>query len=31
MMYPDYRRVDEPAAREKFEALWRRRLDPTPA
>ncbi|HYT96387.1 MAG TPA: formate dehydrogenase subunit alpha, partial [Casimicrobiaceae bacterium] len=30
MMYPDYRRVDEPAAREKFEALWQRRLDPTP-
>src|SRR5437763_11961948 len=30
MMYPDYRRVDEPAAREKFEALWERRLDPTP-
>jgi formate dehydrogenase major subunit len=30
MMYPDYRRVDEPAAREKFEALWQTRLDPTP-
>src|SRR5207249_2424027 len=30
MMYPDYRRVDEPAAREKFEALWQCRLDLTP-
>jgi formate dehydrogenase major subunit len=30
MMYPDYRRVDDPAARAAFEALWGRPLDPRP-
>ncbi|WP_151633678.1 formate dehydrogenase subunit alpha [Noviherbaspirillum aerium] len=30
MMYPDYQRVDNPAAREKFEALWGMQLDPQP-
>ncbi len=28
MMYPDYRRVDTPDARSKFEALWHKTLDP---
>jgi formate dehydrogenase major subunit len=27
MMYPDYRRVDEPAAQAKFEAAWGQKLD----
>lgn len=30
MVYPDYQRVDNPAAREKFEALWQVPLDPNP-
>ncbi len=30
MMYPDYRRVDDPTARAKFEALWGASLDPKP-
>jgi formate dehydrogenase major subunit len=30
MMFPDYQRVDDPAAREKFEALWGMPLDGTP-
>ncbi|MFA6312040.1 MAG: formate dehydrogenase subunit alpha [Sterolibacterium sp.] len=30
MMYPDYQRVDNPAARAKFEALWGMPLDPQP-
>ncbi|WP_454766310.1 formate dehydrogenase subunit alpha [Cupriavidus campinensis] len=30
MMYPDYRRVDDPAAIATFEALWGRRLDTQP-
>src|SRR5205085_3827805 len=30
MMYPDYKRVDDPAARAKFESLWGTTLDPTP-
>jgi formate dehydrogenase major subunit len=30
MMYPDYQRVDNPAAREKFERLWGRPLDSRP-
>jgi formate dehydrogenase major subunit len=30
MMYPDYQRVDNPAAREKFEKLWGAPLDSEP-
>jgi formate dehydrogenase major subunit len=30
MMYPDYRRVDNTGARDTFEALWGRSLDPNP-
>ena len=30
MMYPDYRRVDDPAAQAKFEAAWGRALDGRP-
>jgi formate dehydrogenase major subunit len=30
MMYPDYRRVDNAEARERFEALWGCALDPQP-
>ena len=30
MMYPDYQRVDNPAAKEKFEKLWGMPLDGTP-
>jgi formate dehydrogenase major subunit len=30
MMYPDYRRVDDPAARAAFEQAWGRPLDPQP-
>jgi formate dehydrogenase major subunit len=30
MMYPDYQRVDNPAAKEKFEKLWGMPLDPQP-
>lgn len=30
MMYPDYQRVDNPAAQQRFEALWQARLDPRP-
>jgi formate dehydrogenase major subunit len=30
MMYPDYQRVDNSAAKAKFEALWGRALDPKP-
>ena len=30
MMYPDYQRVDNEAARHKFEALWKTPLDPKP-
>jgi len=30
MMYPDYQRVDNPAARKKFEDLWGVPLDPKP-
>jgi formate dehydrogenase major subunit len=30
MMYPDYRRVDNPEARARFEGLWGRTLDPKP-
>jgi formate dehydrogenase major subunit len=30
MMYPDYQRVDNPAAREKFERLWGMPLDARP-
>ncbi|TMG83518.1 MAG: formate dehydrogenase subunit alpha [Betaproteobacteria bacterium] len=30
MMYPDYVRVDDPAARAKFESLWGTTLDPKP-
>jgi formate dehydrogenase major subunit len=30
MMLPDYQRVDNPAARERFEALWDTRLDGKP-
>jgi len=30
MMYPDYRRVDTADARNKFEALWKKTLDPEP-
>ena len=28
MMFPDYQRVDNAARARKFEALWRRTLDP---
>ncbi len=30
MVFPDYRRVDDPAARAAFEALWGTSLDPKP-
>jgi formate dehydrogenase major subunit len=30
MVFPDYQRVDDSAARAKFEALWGARLDPKP-
>jgi formate dehydrogenase major subunit len=30
MMYPDYQRVDNPAAKEKFERLWGMQLDSQP-
>jgi formate dehydrogenase major subunit len=30
MVYPDYQRVDQPPARDKFEALWETELDPKP-
>jgi formate dehydrogenase major subunit len=30
MVFPDYRRVDDPTARADFEALWGQALDPTP-
>src|SRR5205823_7517688 len=30
MMYPDYQRVDNGAAHDKFEALWSGRLDAKP-
>ena len=30
MMFPDYRRVDNASAHDKFEALWRTTLDPKP-
>lgn len=30
MFYPDYQRVATPAARERFEKLWRTELDPQP-
>jgi formate dehydrogenase major subunit len=30
MFYPDYQRVNEPAAQRRFEALWKAPLDPTP-
>jgi formate dehydrogenase major subunit len=30
MVYPDYQRVDNPAAQKKFEALWGAKLDPKP-
>src|SRR5437870_2397823 len=30
MVYPDYQRVDDVAARSKFEALWGSALDPNP-
>ena len=30
MMYPDYKRVDAAEAKAKFEALWRKALDPAP-
>ena len=30
MMYPDYQRVDNAGARDSFEALWGRSLDPKP-
>jgi formate dehydrogenase major subunit len=30
MMFPDYQRVDNPAARKTFETLWGRPLDATP-
>ncbi|MFL5853066.1 MAG: formate dehydrogenase subunit alpha, partial [Solirubrobacteraceae bacterium] len=28
MMYPDYQPVDQPGARERFESVWHRELDP---
>jgi len=30
MVYPDYQKVDEPEARQRFEALWGTSLDPDP-
>ena len=30
MVYPDYQRVDNPAAQARFEALWDTKLDPNP-
>ena len=30
MFYPDYQRVNTPAARERFEKLWKTELDPDP-
>jgi len=30
MMYPDYQRVDNPAAQSRFESLWNQKLDPNP-
>jgi formate dehydrogenase major subunit len=30
MMFPDYRRVDNPEAHARFESLWNAKLDPTP-
>ncbi|MCB1760920.1 MAG: formate dehydrogenase subunit alpha [Gammaproteobacteria bacterium] len=30
MMFPDYRRVDDPQARKRFESLWQCRLDDRP-
>src|SRR5690606_30875183 len=30
MVYPDYQRVDDPAVRARFEALWDTTLDPKP-
>src|SRR3954469_8192768 len=30
MMYPDYRRVDNPEAQARFEGLWKMPLDPQP-
>jgi formate dehydrogenase major subunit len=30
MLYPDYRRVDNPDVRREFEALWNTELDPKP-
>jgi formate dehydrogenase major subunit len=30
MFYPDYQRVNSPAARERFERLWHTELDPDP-
>ncbi|HEV8318665.1 MAG TPA: formate dehydrogenase subunit alpha [Vicinamibacterales bacterium] len=30
MFYPDYQRVSTPAARERFESLWKTTLDPDP-
>ena len=30
MVYPDYQRVDNPAAQSRFEELWNTRLDPNP-
>jgi formate dehydrogenase major subunit len=30
MMYPDYQRVDNPAARARFEQAWGKELDPKP-
>ncbi len=30
MMYPDYRRVDNATAKDRFEALWKTTLDPQP-
>jgi len=30
MFYPDYQRVNEPEAKQRFETLWRTELDPDP-
>ncbi len=30
MVYPDYQRVDNPAAQSRFESLWNQKLDPNP-
>jgi formate dehydrogenase major subunit len=30
MFYPDYQRVNEPEAKQRFESLWKTELDPTP-